>query len=209
MGRKRNRKVSLAAAAGFDGKTAIGEDTVPDPFAPTRKITVTRNMVAPVDTLRKRRELNAAEVVACERFRDLYDSARIGGARAVDYTREPVDGGTLTQPLSVEVMRANAELAAICRVPGVGKEGFALLVRIVGEERGLMEVARQWGGGTDARRVVGYVRLRFLEAVRALVDHWAIAAVGRRSPLRASAETVTGPSTEWRVGRFGDLEPVR
>lgn len=209
MGRKRKRKVTLATAAGFDGKMSIAADAVPDPFEPTRKITVARNMTAPVDTLRRRRELDAAQVLACDRFRYLYDAARIGGARAVDYTREPVDGGTLAQPLSVEVMRANAELATISRVPGVGKEGFALLVRIIGEERGLLDVARQWGGNRDARRVVGYVRLRFLEAVRALVDHWSITAIGRRAPIRASAEPVTGPSTEWTIGRFGDLEPVR
>lgn len=210
MARKRKRNVTLAAAVGFDGKMALAVDTVPDPFEPAKRINVARNVVAPVEMMRKRKELDGSEVAACEKFRAIYDAARIGGARAIDYTKEPVDGGRIAQPLSVKAMAANAELAKIARVPGVGKDGFTLLVRIIGEERGLTSVAQQWAGSSgDARRVAGYVRLRFLEAVRALVSFWGATATGKRSPILASDETVTGPTTEWMVGRFGEMEPIR
>jgi len=195
---------------GYEGRMVISAANVPDPYEPTKNVAVARNIAAPIDTMSARREINHVQRAACDWFRRLYDSASIGGARAIDYGREYVDGGRVAQPLSEAVLQAGRDLKMLMAWEGVGSNGYILLVRIIGEERGVVELAKTWPGSGDQKRREGYVKGRFLEAVDAIVRERDMVAkgLGRAAIVADRETTTTGPATEWEVGRFGDWHPV-
>lgn len=195
---------------GYEGRMVISAANVEDPFEPTKKVEVARNIAAPIDTMTARREITHVQRSACDWFRRLYDNASIGGARAIDYSREYVDGGRVAQPLSEAVLQAGRDLKTLMAWQGVGPNGYILLVRIIGEERGVVEIAKTWPGTGDQKRREGYVKGRFLEAVDAIVrEREMVARRDGRATIVADRETTTtGPANEWEVGRFGDWHPV-
>jgi len=220
MGRKRKVRQQTAKpsrpGAGFDGQFSPAVGSVPDPFDSTRRIAVTVNAAAPVARMRAQGLINEAEVAAADRFAHLASTAQIGGASAIDYARPMVDGGQLGQPLSVAVMDAHRDLAAISRV--VGMVSYRILDLIISQERSVERTAemlfgRQACGEARAatRAEQSYVSLRFRQALGEIVEHLGLEGRGVRGKggVRASTETTTGPTREWGVGRFGDLEQVK
>lgn len=213
--RRRKAKVSVAkVTAGFDGQFQAEVASVQDPHEPTNRIAVMVNTANPVARMRRDGRLDEAEVSAAELYLDLASRAQIGGAQAIDYAKPKVDGGKLGQPLSCGVMDAHRQLAEISRV--VGMVGTRLLDLIVVQERGPLHCARILYGrqpdGTPREPTQGeerYITLRFREALREIVDHFGLVGrTGKRAPIRTSTDATTGPSTEWAVGRFGDMVPV-
>jgi hypothetical protein len=209
MRRKSKTRINKPSA-GYEGRMVISAASVPDPFEPTKKMAVARNIAAPIDTMMARREINNVQRAACDWFRNLYDCASIGGARAIDYGREYVDGGRVAQPLSETVLHAGRNLKTLIGWQGVGSNGYVLLVRIIGEERGVVELAKTWPGSGDQKRREGYIKGRFLEAVDAIVRERDMIAKGKvRAAIVAERNIESaGLMTEWEVGRFGDWYPV-
>lgn len=214
--RRRKKRVTVAKpSAGFDGQYQPAAGNVPDPFDPTRRVAVTVNAAAPVTRMRAQGLINEAEVAAADRFAHLASMAQIGGASAIDYARPQVDGGQLGQPLSPAVMDAHRELAAISRV--VGMVSYRILDLIVAQERSVERTAEMLFGRQSCgeargatRAEVSYVSLRFRQSLGEIVELYGLEGRGVRSKggVRVSLETTTGPSAEWGVGRFGDLEQI-
>lgn len=117
-----------------------------------------------IATLASRKHINEAQVAAADRFRSLWESIGGAGAGAFDYSREPVDGGGASEPLTERQIRAAFELKQIRQILGV--RAYDIMGKIAGEgyaiqemaashrERttltdylkdGLDEMARQWG----------------------------------------------------------------
>lgn len=76
---------------------------------------------------------------AGHRFRGIWETARLGGARAIDYGRERVDGGLIADPISDRSMDATKELNAIAHY--VGEAGYQRLIAVVGEGLGISQIA--------------------------------------------------------------------
>lgn len=205
--RKSPRRMPRAATEKpADGVPAIATCDVPDPYVMGSTARVKRRL-SPVRLMLSRREISEGHVRACEAFLAVVEAAEFGGAKAIDYTREPVDGGSVAQPLSPSALAAGRELVTIARL--VGKIGYDLLTRIVVMEHGVSQVALTWPCPGDRKRREGYVKGRLVEAADCLVDHFGMLAEGKpRVRARASAEGHTGPVREWGVGRFGDLVEV-
>lgn len=188
------------------GVSAIFGVEVPDPHVKGTTARVNRRL-SPVRLMHRRGEISEGHVRACEAFLEVVVAAEFGGAKAIDYRREPVDGGRIAEPLSPQALGAGRELVVIAR--HVGKIGYDILTRIVVYERGVTEVARHWPCPGDQKRREGYIKGRLVEAADILVDHFGmIAKAPSRARARASAEGHTGPAREWGVGRFGDLVEV-
>lgn len=213
MGRNRRRKPRIAVPkprlksdpANNFGPPVIETD-VDSPSTAGTKDRVRRRL-SPVLLMLHRGEITEGHVFACERFLAVVEAAELGGARAIDYTREPVDGGRVAQPLSPFAMAAGRELVDIAR--HVGKVGYAILTRIVVLEQGVTQVAEHWPCPGDRKRREGYVKGRLVEAADVLIDHFGMLAEGKpRVRARASAEGHVGPVREWAVGKFGDLVEV-
>lgn len=212
MSKKRRNSVKGRSAKpttlhGHDGLMDIAGAEVADPFEPTKSIAVIRNVAAPLDNLYSRHRIDAAQFAAGQRYKRLFDDAAIGGARAIDYGREHVDGG-IREQVSVKALEAGRELARLGAV--LGKRGAHLMHLVVGEELPLGQAVKRVVTGINPLQGQGYVVCRLVEALDALVDHWGLIAIstGSRRGIRVSAETVTGPQSEWAVGRFGDWVDV-
>src|SRR5262249_46287597 len=98
---------------------------------------------------------------AARRWQALYEVAEIGGARAIDTTRDVVDGGVLTIP---DTDRRRAALKDLAKFDAeLGKEGASLLRRVLGDKYGASEVAAMVGDTSE--RAVAYIRRRIVECL--------------------------------------------
>ncbi|MGR8960996.1 hypothetical protein [Rhizobium leguminosarum] len=92
-----------------------------------------------ITMLASRGRIDAAQLAAATRFRAMWE-AMCRSTRAIDYGREPVDGGGHADPISHKQMHAAEELRRIR--PLLGEDGFSLVSRICGEGYSLGEVIR-------------------------------------------------------------------
>lgn len=83
--------------------------------------------------------LVAHQVAAADRFRQLYEDVGGAGAKALDYTKEPVDGGGRTDPISVVQLTAGLELKRASSVlrRRYGDEAHKLVIAIAGEGKSI------------------------------------------------------------------------
>jgi hypothetical protein len=130
-------------------------------------------------------------LMAARRFEQLYERAEIGGARAIDFTRDVVDGGQIVTPDAMLRSEALAELNAMWRLLGIN--GSLLVRRVIGEKRTLVEVAAMLLGiEVPKDRVERSMLIRgllenFLCALDKLADHFGVRPLrGARGPRRTS-----------------------
>lgn len=91
-----------------------------------------------IATLAARGQLNPAQVAAATRFRSLWEAMGGRGAKAIDYSRTPVDGGAAVEPIRIGQLEAGRELKR-CREK-LGEYGYNLVRLIAGERRSLHEI---------------------------------------------------------------------
>lgn len=94
-----------------------------------------------IGVLTARGYLHPAQVRAADRFRQLWEKAGGAGAGAMDYTREPVDGGGKSEAISDTLVAAGLELER-CRKE-LGTRGYRLVASVAGEGRSIEEIAGQ------------------------------------------------------------------
>ncbi|MBS7741458.1 MULTISPECIES: hypothetical protein [unclassified Chelatococcus] len=192
MRRRRHRREDLH---GNDGRIEIGHKDVKDPYEPDKRLRVTINVrESPLEILKSRRRIDDAEYEAGQWFRAVYERASIGPLTAFDPTKEPVDGGGFSDPLSDSTMQASRDLRAI--LPVVRREGYLLLTSIVGQGQAIAEVAAIWGrtvittdGGKPRwqKSAEAIVTARLIEALREVAEHRGVAGP-RHGLLRAARE---------------------
>lgn len=196
-----------------------------DPLEPgsryTAKVNVRESAIA---HMASRGRINPSQEAAGERFRLLWEKARIGRQIGIDPAKEFVDGGRLGDPMTDDLVRAGRELAKAVRA--VGAIGAKLLMDVVGEGKLIEKVATDWskaGGPVKGERAEGYVTGRLVEALDDLVRVWKLEGEGKpdnqpgfylrngkvvevRDDIRASGPiAVSGATYEISVGRFGDV----
>jgi hypothetical protein len=149
--------------------------TVPDPYDPERRITITINARHDVIThWWTRGKIDAAQMAAGRRFQRLWQKAEIGGPAAIDLSKSKVDGGFPVDPLTDAVAAARRELSTLAGA--LGKIDFPLLTRIVGEGLSLEAEASRWGGRDPER----YIARRVRDALATLALHWGTTGPERR-----------------------------
>ncbi|CAH1673336.1 conserved hypothetical protein [Hyphomicrobiales bacterium] len=176
MRRRRHRREDLH---GSDGRVEIGHKDVKDPYEPEKRLRVTVNVrESPLEILKSRRRIDDAEYEAGQWFRAVYERASIGPLTAFDPTKEPVDGGGFSDPLSDATMQASRDLRAV--LPVVRREGYLLLMSIVGQGKPIAEVAAVWGRTVVAikdgkqrrpKSSEAIVTSRLIEALRDVAEH--------------------------------------
>ncbi|TCA70487.1 hypothetical protein [Rhizobium leguminosarum] len=112
-----------------------------------------------VTMLASRGRIDAAQLAAATRFRALWE-AMCRSTRAIDYSREPVDGAGRADPIGHRQMHAAQELRRIR--PLLGEKGYWLVSRICGEGYSLGEVV---GSGASKRS-----KLKAARDLRELLD---------------------------------------
>lgn len=211
--RKASRRVTLAGGyVRGDGKLMVRPVEVEDPYEPGVTRVVMKNVRStPIDQMYHQKRIDHAQHACAMRFQQLCEKAEIGPLQGIDYGKQRVDGGKVSEILTQVVVNARKELMEVPRV--VGPVGYTILCAVVG--RG--ESIRSFVGthpaylyGLEGRRAEGFVSGKIVEALDALIEHWGMSAKSRRwrAPVRGARDlSITGPITEYEVGRYGDLVP--
>jgi hypothetical protein len=111
-----------------------------------------------------------AQQMACARFKSLYERAQLGGARAVDPSLEPVDGGW-TNPEAVFESGASARKELIAVQDLLGPIDYARIEFVVIRERGPTPYAKWRGFGIDGR-ACAKAKVEVRGIVDRLAVHW-------------------------------------
>lgn len=215
-------KITLA---GFSGRYEEGERVIDDPLEAGIRMTAKVNVrECAIAHMVSRGRLNLSQEAAGERFRKLWEAAAIGRSRAIDPGKEAVDGGTVGDPMTDDMVKAARELDRALK--SVGMIASSILISVVGEGKRIEDAAADWsrqGGVLVGRRAEGYITGTMVDALNALVGHWRLEANGqakngqafyKRNGKKIEVDddivasgpiSITGPSCEVRVGRFGDV----
>ncbi|GHA13479.1 hypothetical protein GCM10007989_05100 [Devosia pacifica] len=130
------------------------------------------NLTLLVGGLARVRNKTELQTAAAIRYSNLHDRSQIGGARAVDYSKERVDtSGPKQDALSASQDDARAELAGARKVLGVHHASIVDAVVIGGES--IRTVAKRLGNGQSGsgRRKA---EAALLDALDVLVDYFAM-----------------------------------
>jgi hypothetical protein len=139
---------------------------VDDPYERGAKITVVRSLRHdPLAALHAARQLDDAQYMAGRHWQRNRELAEIGGVRAVDPTREAVDGGRLPEArISDAQIKAFKEMAGAMKA--LGMEGGALVRAFLDQGLTLKDIADKWGAQTARER--GYIGYRLRECLDTL-----------------------------------------
>lgn len=118
---------------------------------------------SPIVWMLAHKQVSETQAKAASRFRQLYEAAGSSDLKAMDYTKEPVDGGGIPDIISDRKMRAAKELAEVHALLGI--EGFRLVANVCGDCIWIKDLER-----TKRRQVVAGQMLRV--CLDALAVHW-------------------------------------
>jgi hypothetical protein len=128
------------------------------------KITVLRSTRDdPLADLHDRNMIDEAQYQAGRAFQRDFEAAE-QGARAIDFTREAVDGGVMAEPLSEARIRAGRQLAIVYRELGIN--GSVIVHDFLVHNRTRRQVAES--RGYSGKRYEEYFGMRFRECLDCL-----------------------------------------
>jgi hypothetical protein len=115
-----------------------------------------------------RKQIDRAQFEAGRRWQELWEAAEIGAVKAIDPTKEPVDGtGPARSPFSDRQKKAFEELNVAMTM--LGYEGHQIVHSVLGLRMQLVDVASQRG------RPAKYIGQRFRETLETLAKLWGFA----------------------------------
>lgn len=137
---------------------------VDDPYEAGGKIIVMRSTRDdPLGDLQSRGMIDEAQYQAGRAFQSDFETAETA-ARAVDFTREYVDGGLMAEPLSEARIRSGRQLAIVYRQ--LGMSGSAIVHDFLVHNRTRKQVAES--RGFSGKRYEDYFGMRFRECLDCL-----------------------------------------
>lgn len=143
--RKRRQKVITLAKAGghgSEGRFQVGQGVAENPYRKGEFQCVTRNIKHDVvEWLFARNLIDEAERQAGLEFAKLVEGAGIVGAKAIDFSRDVVDGGGALPDMAVQRIEATKRLIYLAEK--IGRESYELLWVVLVNGIPLWEVATQ------------------------------------------------------------------
>jgi hypothetical protein len=133
----------------------VAAEEVDDPFEEGATILVLRNLRDdPIAAMRQAGQVDECQYMAGRHWQKAYELAEIGGAKAIDYGKEKVDGGQIAQAtLSDQQARAFADLSKA--QAALGDYGSSVVHDILAQHMTLQQCC-------DRRMMVRDVEVRFL-----------------------------------------------
>lgn len=176
--RRKMRRVSASQAAAAQRihdrrsqdlpiNSIVAPITVDDPHGLEcgEKIVVFRSLRNdPVAAMHARGQVDEAQYAAARHWQRCYEAVELSGARAIDTTKEAVDGGRLADPLSDQWSKANGDLTKAGRA--LGMEGEAIIRDVLGRAMPLLHAAA--ARNLTSERDLIYIGRRFKESLDTL-----------------------------------------
>lgn len=116
-----------------------------------------------VGWLWQKRLITDAEKKAADRVRHAFEALGGSGAKAIDYSKEPVDGGGAVSDITDRQITAGRTLREVHRM--LGPQGHDLVMRMCGEGRWPQDMALD-------RRKRDYLSMRLRECLEHLAIMW-------------------------------------
>ena len=121
--------------------------------------------------LHARGKIDDAQFQAGRKWEEYEEAASIGGASAIDPTKEAVDGGKIPEPFTDRHLKAIRRLAEARSE--LGPVGYSLVKIVLSERLTVREAAFKLG--YESERGVNYVSIRFRECLEVLAILWGLA----------------------------------
>jgi hypothetical protein len=138
---------------------------VDDPYEDGSKIVVLRSTRNdPLADMKSKGQIDDCDYVAGRHWEAAYEKAEIGGIRAIDPSREMVDGGGLPELLTDIQRDAVKDLKAAREA--LGREGDALICDVLGRGMSIAQAAYVRGMSSETDRK--YIGKRFRECLSTL-----------------------------------------
>lgn len=151
---------------------------VQDPYDSSAKIIVMRSTRSdPLAEMNARGQIDGCDYVAGRHWQAAWENAEIGGVRAIDPGKEPVDGGRLPEVLSDRQRRAVVDLRQATKA--LGRDGDRLVRDILGAGMTVRDAATVRGLTSEPDRK--YVGKRLRECLATLADLYGYASKTERS----------------------------
>ena len=131
---------------------------------------------SPVAFMYARRYISKPQAEAGVKFRLLYEKCGGGGARAIDWRKEPVDGGGWKDPFTDKSMEAARELIEVRNK--LGREGYMLVEMVCGNCVFLNDIAKAEG---YSKRYVSKLSRNLQECLDVLAVYWGFQRLKTRS----------------------------
>jgi len=160
-------------------KTELVEREVADPgFDPAystsgkvETVTVLVNVrESSVAQMHARGQIDDAQKVAADRLRAVFERAGLSGVKAMDPTRERVDGSRTRDSMTDTRLDAARELSVLARE--LGKIGFPVCVLICGDRLSVREMAQRMLGRPANKRELSYYGRLLRDHLDILCFHW-------------------------------------
>lgn len=175
-GRKRKSRVTLphVEIAVIEVDDPYFDAKTPESRANPRKMKATINARESYAMwLYAREHIDHAELLAAKRIRGAWERLGGAGARAIDYTREKVDGGAMPQTISDDHLRAARILKDAQAV--LGPAGYDLTIKLA--------CMGLWISDLSSKEVhQKYLGMRFRECLDTLSAHWGY----KQRPMRST-----------------------
>jgi hypothetical protein len=138
---------------------------VDDPYEEGAKIVVLRSTRHdPLADMKAKGQIDDCDYIAGRHWQAAWENAEIGGVRAIDPTREAVDGGRMPELLTDTQRRAVQDLKAAREA--LGREGHQLICDVLGAGMSITQAACHRGLSSEADRK--YIGKRFRECLSTL-----------------------------------------
>lgn len=134
---------------------------------------------SPVMWMHARNWVTDSQAMAATEFRRLYEMCGGAGARAIDFTKEPVDGGGYIDPISDRRMDAAKELMQVQH--RLGRSGYDLVERVCGQLFFIKQVAAQYRN-SSSKRYETKLANQLKDCLDVLAIDWGYQTVGIRKP---------------------------
>lgn len=125
----------------------------------------------PLAGMLARSQIDEAQFSAGRLWQQYREESEIGGARAIDPTREAVDGGRFKEPDISRMSRALIELKRADE--SLGSYGASLIHDILGRRMSIAQVAQ--ARSMPRQREIDYLGRRFRECLESLAKLWGYA----------------------------------
>ncbi len=146
---------------------------VPDPYSTIgEQITVLRSTRDdPLAGMAARNQIDAAQLAAGREWQRHHENSEVGSIRAIDPTKEAVDGGRLPDPITQKQIGAFYQLHEAKMA--LGREGDGLVRDILGARMSIRLAAEARGCHGDLE--IKYIGRRFRECLETLAVLWGFA----------------------------------
>jgi len=146
--------------------------TVSDPYSDCgENITVTRSIKDdPLAGMLARDQIDKAQFEAGRLWQRYHEQAQVGTVRAIDPTKEAVDGGRIPEPITDRQIVAMRELRVAHKK--LGSYDTRLIFMVLGDRMSLNDLADKWRMNTERERI--YLGRRFRHALELLAGVWGL-----------------------------------